>query len=223
MGTQLESRAHYADAQLRVYYATVKALALGTLCRPGLPLEIILYVCQLAGFVSPWPDTSFSDKVDYDRSLAGTVMDGEDGAIARPWLCTQPIPGGLLRRIWKAEPHIYPVEPVMSRTHAFKPDELLVRIVPQCSAVSSYKCDEDGNPLYWRHLTNPSRKNFTIRPFDSTHEIWKWLESGDRLEISVEASSWYFPNVRSEWGVSLQVFKLWEPSEVMLGLIYGKC
>ncbi|KAG8796713.1 hypothetical protein FRC12_005807 [Ceratobasidium sp. 428] len=211
-----------AESLLRAYYTGVKALSLSSLRRPSLPVEIVLYICQLAEFA--WPNTHLSSKVDYDRSLAGTIMKGEDNTITRPWLCTRPVPRALLGRIWKAEPRIHPTEPVMSRTHAFKPDELVIRIIsPECS-VSPYKCNSEGEMLSWRHLTSTHKIASSARIFDSEHEIWRSLEPGDRLEISVEASNWYFPNVRSEWGVSLQVFTFWEPSEDMLNLIYsGYC
>lgn len=59
----------------------------------------------------------------------------------------------------------------------------------------------------------------SLQELDHRHEIWQWLEPGDRLELAVESPDWHFPNVRSEWGVSLRIFTLWEPSEVMLNLI----
>jgi hypothetical protein len=98
----------------------------------------------------------------------------------------------------------------------------MVRIATGNDAQFHYKANADGAELSWRHLTSVSSRELApmFRTFDCAHEIWSCLEPGDRLEISLEASSWYFPNVRSEWGVSLQVFMLWEPSKAMLNLIY---
>ncbi|KAG9088866.1 hypothetical protein FS749_001801 [Ceratobasidium sp. UAMH 11750] len=221
---QIKFRRQKTETLLHAYYTSVKALALSSLNRPSLPIEIIFYILRLAELVCPWPDKLLSAGVDHDRCLAGTVLEGEDIMTARPWLCTRPVPSTLLRRIWGAQPKISPAAPAMSRTYAFKPDELLVRIVPQDCSVSRYKRKPDGVEYSWKHLTSPTGTAPSVRTFDFTHEIWRFLESGDRLEISFEASNWYFPNMRSEWGVSLQVFTLWEPSEAMLNLIYsGGC
>ncbi|KAJ1306456.1 hypothetical protein OPQ81_007459 [Rhizoctonia solani] len=109
----------------------------------------------------------------------------------------------------------------MSRTHAFRPDELVIRILRD-DFPHQYKTDLDGRELTWRHLTSLTTQEpvAPLRIIDQHHEIWGWLEPGDRIEVAVDAAGWYFPNIRSEWGVSLRVYTLWEPSEAMISLIY---
>lgn len=82
--------------------------------------------------------------------------------------------------------------------------------------------DINGQELTWRYLTPQIAHEPAppIRVFDQNHEIWQWLEPGDRIEVAVDAAGWYFPNIRSEWGVSLRLYTLWQPSEAMLSLIY---
>ncbi|CEL56440.1 hypothetical protein RSOLAG1IB_07827 [Rhizoctonia solani AG-1 IB] len=213
---------HKTEASLRLYYTAVKALALASASRPGLPVEIILNVCQLAGFANPLPNGSVYTEVMFDRGATNTPMALVDSSNEiRPWLCTPPLSPSLLKKVWQAEPLIHPAEPVMSRTHAFRPDELVVRIAKGPFGCN-YKTDSDGKRLTWRHLTTRISREpaYPLRIFDRCHEIWEWVEPGDRIEIGVDAAGWYFPNIRSEWGVSLRIYTAWEPSETMLRLIY---
>ncbi|CAE6370569.1 unnamed protein product [Rhizoctonia solani] len=210
-------------ASLHLYYTTVKALALPSISRPALPVEIIIHICQLIGFIDPWPNRSVYTEVAFDRGATDTSTASDSSNEIRPWLCTPPLSPSLLKKVWKAEPCIHPAEPVMSRTHAFRPDELVIRIA-RGSSTYNYKADSEGKQLTWRYLTTRIAHEpvYPLRIFDHRHEIWEWLEPEDRIEIAVDAAGWYFPNIRSEWGVSLRVYTLWEPSETMLRLIY-KC
>ncbi|CAE6382057.1 unnamed protein product [Rhizoctonia solani] len=210
------------EAVLYLYYTTVKALALASISRPGLPIEIILYICQLANFTNPWPNKSMYTEVVFDRGAADIPVALGSSNEIRPWLCTPPFSPSILKKSWQFVPCIHPAEPVMSRTHAFRPDELVIRIISD-GLPYQYKTDLDGKELAWRYLTSSIAHEpvAPLRMFDQHHEIWQWIEPRDRIEIAVDAAGWYFPNIRSEWGVSLQVYTLWEPSEAMLGLIYG--
>ncbi|KAF8597225.1 hypothetical protein BDV93DRAFT_527595 [Ceratobasidium sp. AG-I] len=209
-----------AEMALRTFYMALKALMPTSPSCLGLPIELVLYIFQLAEFTCPWPDKSLYTKVESDRELAGKILACNAMESTRSWLRTPPIPGRSLRSIWRVEPRIHPAEPVMSRTHAFKPDELLIRIATGSGPSFQYRKRQDGAELFW--LCRTKRNTVlteSLQELDYRHEVWQWLEPGDRLEIAVEASSWHFPNVRSEWGVSLQIFTLWEPSAVMLSLI----
>ncbi|KAF8705434.1 hypothetical protein RHS03_05687, partial [Rhizoctonia solani] len=211
------------ETLLRLYYTTVKALALSSLSRPALPVEVILCICQLAGFVDPWPNRSLYAEVAFDRGAVDTSIESGSSNEIRPWLCSPPLSSLFLKKAWRAEPCIHPAEPVMSRTHAFRPDELIVRIARD-PFNRGYKTDSEGRELGWKYLTTgTARQPITpLRTFDHCHEIWEWIEPGDSIEVAVDAAGWYFPNIRSEWGVSLRIYTLWEPSEAMLRLIY-KC
>ncbi|KAF8757673.1 hypothetical protein RHS01_03579 [Rhizoctonia solani] len=156
------------------------------------------------------------------RAVDTSMESGSSNEI-RPWLCSPPLSSLFLKKAWRAEPCIHPAEPVMSRTHAFRPDELIVRIARD-PFNRGYKTDSEGKELGWKYLTTgTARQPITpLRTFDHCHEIWEWIEPGDSIEVAVDAAGWYFPNIRSEWGVSLRIYTLWEPSEAMLRLIY-KC
>ena len=96
----------------------------------------------------------------------------------------------------------------------------MIRIATGDGPPFQYKTRQDGAELFWLYRTKQNTvRAESLQELDYKHEIWKCLEPGDRLEIAVEASDWHFPNVRSEWGVSLRMFTLWEPSKVMLRLI----
>jgi hypothetical protein len=77
--------------------------------------------------------------------------------------------------------------------------------------------------LSWKYLTAGIRDEqiSPLRTLDRKHEIWQWLEPGDCIEVAIEAAGWYFFNIRSEWGASLRVYMLWEPSVTMINLIYS--
>ncbi|KAL5633555.1 hypothetical protein ACGC1H_003893 [Rhizoctonia solani] len=221
-GPHFPSPSPETEAVLYLYYATVKALARASTSRPGLPIEIILYICQLANFTNPWPNKPMYTEVAFDRGATETPNAplGPSNEI-RPWLCSPPLSPSILRKAWQVEPCIHPAQPIMSRTHAFRPDELVIRI-PSDSFPYQYRVDLDGKELTWRYLTSRiAHEPVTpLRMLDHHHEVWQWLEPGDRIEVAVDAAGWYFPNIRSEWGVSLRIYTLWEPSEAMLSLIY---
>lgn len=102
---------------LRAYYTALKALMVSPSRPLGLPIELVLYIFQLAEFTCPFSDKSLYSKVDFDRDLAGTTLVCNAMERARSWLHTPPIPGRLLRLMWRVEPSIHPAEPIMSRTH----------------------------------------------------------------------------------------------------------
>ncbi|KAH7326824.1 hypothetical protein B0J17DRAFT_680800 [Rhizoctonia solani] len=220
---RVQSSSPETEATLHLYYTTVKSLALASISRPGLPVEIIIYICQLANFTNIWPNKSMYAEVAFDREATAAespIALGSSNEI-RPWLCTPPLLPSILRKACLVEPCIHPSEPMMSRTHAFRPDELVIRIQTG-TCPDQYKTDMNGKEFTWRYLTSQISHEpaAPLREFDQHHEIWQWLEPGDRIEVAVEAAGWYFPNIRSEWGASLRVYTLWQPSEVMLALIY---
>jgi hypothetical protein len=51
---------------------TVKALALKSVSRAGLPIEIILHICDLAEFINPWHDKSIYT-VAHDANTSYTM------------------------------------------------------------------------------------------------------------------------------------------------------
>ena len=102
---------------LRTFYTALKALMPTSPRCAGLPIELLLYIFQLAEFACPWPDKLLSSRVEFDRDLAGTTLVCNSMEKARSWLHTPPIPGRSLRLIWRVVPSIHPAEPVMSRTH----------------------------------------------------------------------------------------------------------
>lgn len=90
---------------------------------------------------------------------------------------------------------------------------------------------EDDEPLAWPCFGQDGGAGRNLPPeaesqpedpgvmrLDRKHEVWEWAEPGDWLEVTVRAHySWELASFRLDG--ALWVYRVWEPSMVMLALI----
>ncbi|KAH7343216.1 hypothetical protein B0J17DRAFT_641468 [Rhizoctonia solani] len=225
-----------AEVLLRTYYTSVIALR-------HLPPELILHICQLAGFTSPWPDTDSSTTVRHKPSrFQRSVFRTSEANKIVPWIRTSPIPRNTANTIQRVEVRAYshapypaskavgsiyfnPLSSGTSQRRVFWRNFGL-RVVSPANRKQA-KSRHDDSPLSWPCFTHNPNLPPDAEPqpsdpgpmiIDKSHEIWEWIEPGDWLEVTVRAHySWELASFRMDG--ALWAFKDWEPSAAMFQLI----
>ncbi|CAE6352568.1 unnamed protein product [Rhizoctonia solani] len=225
-----------AEHILRTYYTAIIALR-------HFPPELVLYICQLADFTSPWPDRNLSSVVKHQPSrFQRTVFRTSPPTRIVPWLRTRPIPGGVSKSIRRIEVRAYSHAPYPASKAVgsvyFNPlsggtsqrrvnwKNFSLRLLTPANRKQA-KSRYDDTPLSWPCFTHnptlppdaePQPNDPGVMLVDKTHELWEWLEPEEWLEVTVLAHySWELASFKMDG--ALWIFRDWEPSAAMLQLI----
>ncbi|KAG8721329.1 hypothetical protein FRC09_008049 [Ceratobasidium sp. 395] len=95
----------------------------------------------------------------------------------------------------------------------------VIKINRQAGSKSSPEEDHDSPNIKWSCFEGSSKKRSDQRQMimDRSHEIWSYVQPGDRLEVGLKGRSWYYLPEDS-YEVSVRVWDLWKPSPEMLAL-----
>ncbi|QRW17423.1 cyanovirin-N [Rhizoctonia solani] len=217
-----DSLSDQIDKLLRTYYLVVRALATGHNPspisghgRPRLPRELIYMICSFAGFGLPNEAASMvTDKPIFVSSRDPT-------RVSKRWLCTERLTRKELKNIVAAQ--------IITESHdqgwADRRDIwwrswFSLRISGRDEHSLNRNVDRERE---WKSHSNQLADYTTRRLygllFDSSHEIWKYLDEGDRLEVMVHAQFRGWEN-HGERGI-LRIFTRWCPSEEFLNIVCG--
>lgn len=205
-----------AETLLRTYYTSIIALR-------NLPPELILYICELADFISPWPDQiSAITRHKPSRFQKTTFRTSEPNKIV-PWFRTQPISAEAYNLIQRVEVRAYSHAPYPRRV-CWR--NFSLRLVSPANRKQP-KVRYDDTPLSWQCFAHNPELPPDAEPqpgdpgrmiLDKAHEVWEWFEPGDWLEVTVRAHySWELASFRIDG--ALWIFKWWKPSATMWQMI----
>ncbi|KAG8793260.1 hypothetical protein FRC12_003330 [Ceratobasidium sp. 428] len=223
---ELDTDVRRVDDILQGYYLVVFALCRGSNNRSGLPLELVQYICQFAGFIDP-------------RRLAVVIRQPtEFTPIKRlhrcfymhiprrlfSWLRLPVIPPHLSSLIESMEVTTY--VSVLGRWYNTSPDRFIFRIVDGTDP-DTFKTGADGLELTWpcfegEHVefhtcTEDPKRMHRAAKIGPRHEIWSHMGAGDRIEVAVVAYKWEFEHLAYDGHLEMNFW--WRPSERMLRLV----
>ncbi|GAB1519549.1 hypothetical protein RhiTH_002617 [Rhizoctonia solani] len=211
---------------LRTYYAATMALVQGSPARPGLPPELVIYICRLADF----------EVVRITRSPEGIkeVRAWSPKIESRLWFQTKPLKKPILSRI-KSIQLI-----TMSRHQGWVNNRsggswswFEVRIAcPGDENPSQFeaKLRGDGYDASWRSHSNPVEQEASSQEIEFTehrgllfgtdNQLWHEIKEGDALQVVLKAQFSGWANIASDG--ALKIVTWWEPSPEMLDLLYNR-
>ncbi|ELU45346.1 hypothetical protein AG1IA_00629 [Rhizoctonia solani AG-1 IA] len=212
---------------LRTYYAATMALVQGSPARPGLPPELVIYICRLADF----------EVVRITKSPEGIkeVRAWSPKIESRLWFQTKPMKKPILSRI-KSIQLI-----TMSRHQGWVNNRsgdpwswFEVRIAcPGDENPSQFeaKLRGDGYDASWRSHSNPVEQEASSQEIEFTehrgllfgtdNQLWHEIKEGDVLQVVLKAQFSGCANIASDG--ALKIVTWWEPSPEMLDLLYNRC
>ncbi|KAF8590665.1 hypothetical protein K439DRAFT_40474 [Ramaria rubella] len=181
-------RYHLDDSlELRwLYHELSHSLEGGTLERPGLPVELIIYILRLADCVLPSPrfNIEIGDPCHVRARSGDTVF--------QTWFSTPPLDRGLLSKIARMQLK------TVSRDQGWCSNpgagswswfELAIISAGDRGKPAVKRREGYGEDFVWLSHRNlvAMRENQHLEGmvFDHDHEIWQHLEEGDRIEIRV--------------------------------------
>ncbi|KAJ1309241.1 hypothetical protein OPQ81_004907 [Rhizoctonia solani] len=192
---------------IRAYYTATMALARGSRTRPGLPFELIIYICRLADF----------EILQIKRSPEGIreVRAWGPKVESRLWFQTEPFTKQMVSRIKSIQ------LVTMSHHQGFVDDR-------QAGSWSWFERRPNGDEVSQLSHTHPVEEEtaeqqndfaeYRGRLFGPGDQMWRDIEEGDVLQVMMKAQFPEWINVACD-GV-LRVHMWWEPSSEMLELIY---
>ncbi|KAF8596650.1 hypothetical protein BDV93DRAFT_548268 [Ceratobasidium sp. AG-I] len=217
-----------AETVLRGYYHAVFALIRGSPQRPRLPVELVVYICQLACFSQPNPSKALSAQCIDHRTLARPPCCG-------PWpgpkvlLRTPPLAtlNGESLGIARFEVVVKSLRGTEYRTH----EHWARFFIRKSSAVQSELNINKWNDPVWAFIqpdkllrqiptSTPAEKvpRNRVRDaiIDSSHALCQSIQVGDSLELGTSHfRAWVAGDMCH---VVIRVFEYWEPSSAMLRL-----
>ncbi|KAL5636415.1 hypothetical protein ACGC1H_000397 [Rhizoctonia solani] len=211
---------------VRVYYMAVKALARGSSDRPGLPLELVIHICRLAGFEVQ--QVSRPPKGIKEVRAWGPMIS------SRFWFQTEQFTKETLSRARSIQlvtmsHHQGPVDD----RHAGSWSWFEIRVArpieqDQSQLTFEVKRRPDGAEVSQRSHSHPideetaeQQRDFAEHRglvFGPGDRLWDEIEEGDVLQVVMKAQFSGWTNVASD-GI-LKINTWWEPSSEMLELIY---
>ncbi|KAF8742943.1 hypothetical protein RHS02_02522, partial [Rhizoctonia solani] len=211
---------------LRTYYAATMALVQGSPARPGLPPELVIYICRLADF----------EVVRITKSPEGIkeVRAWSPKIESRLWFQTKPLKKPMLSRI-KSIQLI-----TMSRHQGWVNNRsggswswFEVRIAcPGDENPSQFeaKLRGDGYDASWRSHSNPVEQEASSQEIEFTehrgllfgtdNQLWHEIKEGDVLQVVLKSQFSGWANIASDG--ALKIVTWWEPSPEMLDLLYNR-
>ncbi|CAE6422266.1 unnamed protein product [Rhizoctonia solani] len=211
--------------ELRAYYTAAKALAQGYLARPGLPPELVIYICRLADF----------EVIRARKSPEGIreVRAWSSKIESRLWFQTESFTKQMLSRIkgvqlitmshhqgWIDNPH----------AGSWSWFELrIARPVSEDASKFEVKRRPGGDEASWWSHSHPVEQEIAIKEqeflehkgfvFGPGDELWDEIEEGDVLQVMLKAQFSGWSNVASDGALKISTW--WEPSSEMLKLLYN--
>ncbi|KAG9122751.1 hypothetical protein FRC07_000736 [Ceratobasidium sp. 392] len=209
--------------ELRNYYRIIFALARGAGPggRRGLPLELVTYIYQYAGFTSPNPNKALSDHLRCQRfesipSPPEWVRKPSFSKVTNMVLLTSSISMQALQALGKVE---VVAKRARDRRRA-SPGHWNNFVIKINRSVDSQSGSEEHSvsDIEWSCFEEASKKKSDERRLviNQCHEIWSFFKPGDRLEVGLKDYPWVCPEKHYE--VSVRVWDLWEPSPKVLAL-----
>ncbi|KAF8601911.1 hypothetical protein BDV93DRAFT_524464, partial [Ceratobasidium sp. AG-I] len=213
------------QATLPVYYCVLFALVRGDAHRRQLPLELVLIICQYAGFSFLCP----SDILSTHRSRESHTLGSASGysfwnrpiTTLIPLLKTAPVSKEAVCCIGRIEILLkFRSDAVYKQLYG---ESFFVEIFRQPNFPRDEPSTEQVAQACLQVL--PLKSASMIDPFgserrgiiDRDHALWRHLMPGDRIQVSVMGYCQLSPDRDCE--AELRVFKLWKPSSAMLRLL----
>ncbi|KAH7343209.1 hypothetical protein B0J17DRAFT_641447 [Rhizoctonia solani] len=209
---------------IRTYYTVAMALARGSLSRPGLPFELMMHICRLAGF-----------EVLQTRKAPAGIKEVHAWSLkveSRLWFQTEQFTKEMLS-------HIKSIQLItMSHHQGFVGNRYagswswfeirIARSTEQDPSQFEVKHRPSGEEISQRSHSHPvdeetaeqqgdfaEHRGFVFGP---GNPLWNEIEVGDVLQVMMKAQFSGWKNVASD-GI-LKINRWWEPSPEMLELIY---
>ncbi|KAF8601937.1 hypothetical protein BDV93DRAFT_558104 [Ceratobasidium sp. AG-I] len=217
-----------AETVLRAYYHAIFALIRGSRQRPHLPLELVIYICQLACFSQPNPSKAFSAQCIDIRPLARPPccgpFPGPKVLLRTPPLATQ---NGESLNIARFEIVVKILRGTEYRTQEHWA-RFFIRLSPP---VQSELNINKWNDQVWAFMqpdkllrqmstSTPTekvpRKRVRHAVIDPSHDLYQGIKAGESLELGTSHfRAWVAGDMCH---AVIRVFEYWEPSSAMLRL-----